>query len=224
MKSSKVLNFLGCTFLLVTIIGCTSPISRTLRQEAASGVTFPMVFQNPDAYQGDTVIWGGSIIRTVNTKEGSRICILETSLNMRDRPKAVETSEGYRSNNCISGISIDRPRPHIGVHIGGGMIPFGISPPTGDSRVRKREAGDLKVGASKVMKRKAEKRAEVMKEAMVVGKAAMPAQSMARRSRSAFCPNKRKSWEYRLFRKYAVRNLAPIGRHPSLSFSLSGTA
>jgi outer membrane lipoprotein len=94
MKSPKVLNFLGCVFLLVTIIGCTSPISRTLRQEAASGVTFPMVFQNPDAFQGDTVIWGGSIIRTVNTKEGSRICILETSLNMKDRPEAIETSEG----------------------------------------------------------------------------------------------------------------------------------
>ncbi len=94
MKRPQVPYVLVCIFLLATAAGCTSPISRTLRQEAVQGVTFPMVFANPDAYQGDTVVWGGSIIRTVNTKEGTSICILETSLDMRDRPEGIETSQG----------------------------------------------------------------------------------------------------------------------------------
>ena len=94
MKRPKVHNFLICIFVLVAVTGCASPIARPLRQEAAQGVTFAMVFANPDAYQGDTVIWGGSIIRTVNTKEGSRIFILQTTLGPRDRPEPIDTSEG----------------------------------------------------------------------------------------------------------------------------------
>ena len=94
MKRPKVHDFLVCIFFLVAVTGCASPIAWSLRQEAAPGVTFAMVFENPDAYQGDIVIWGGSIIRTVNTKEGSRIFILQTMLGLRDRPEAVDTSEG----------------------------------------------------------------------------------------------------------------------------------
>jgi outer membrane lipoprotein len=94
MTGPKVHNSLVCIFLLMAVIGCASPIAKTLRQEAAPGVTFPMVFKNPDAYQGETVIWGGSIIRTVNTKEGARIFILQTILGLRDKPEAADTSEG----------------------------------------------------------------------------------------------------------------------------------
>jgi outer membrane lipoprotein len=94
MKRPKTNNILVCIFVLVAFTGCASPIARPLRQETAPEVTFAMVFANPDAYQGDTVIWGGSIIRTVNTKQGSRIFILQTSLGLRDRPEAVDTSEG----------------------------------------------------------------------------------------------------------------------------------
>lgn len=94
MKVAKVRNFLFCVFLLVVASGCASPITKSLRQEAASNVTFPMVFGNPDAYVGDTVIWGGYIIRTVNSREGSRIFILETALDYRDAPEASETSQG----------------------------------------------------------------------------------------------------------------------------------
>lgn len=94
MKNPKTPHFLVCIFFLVTAIGCTSPITKTLRQEAAPGVTFPMVFTNPDAFKGDTVIWGGSIIRTVNTKEGTSIWILQAPLDMRDKPEDALASQG----------------------------------------------------------------------------------------------------------------------------------
>jgi outer membrane lipoprotein len=94
MTIPKVHNSLVCIFLLMAVTGCASPIAKTLRQEAAPGVTFPMVFANPDAYVGDTVVWGGSIIRTVNTREGSRLFVLQTVLGLRDKPGATDTSEG----------------------------------------------------------------------------------------------------------------------------------
>ena len=94
MKSPKRSYFLFCVLLLITVVGCTSPITRTLRQEATPGVTFPMVFTSPDSFQGDTVIWGGSIIRTINTKDGTSICILQIPLDVRDKPEGIETSQG----------------------------------------------------------------------------------------------------------------------------------
>jgi len=94
MNQPKLLNYLLCIFFVGALAGCASPITGTLRQEAAPGFTFAMVFANPDAYQGDTVIWGGSIIQTINTKEGSSVYILQTSLGWRDRPESIRTSAG----------------------------------------------------------------------------------------------------------------------------------
>jgi len=67
--------FLFCLLLLL-FSGCAYPISRELRQEAKESPTFSMILQNPTAYTGSIVIWGGSIIETVNTNEGTEIVVL----------------------------------------------------------------------------------------------------------------------------------------------------
>ncbi len=94
MSMPKMRNVLIVLVSLLTLIGCTSPITKTLRQEAAPGVTLPKVLNTPEAYRGDTVIWGGYIIHTVNSHQGSQIFILQTLLGSRDKPEATETSEG----------------------------------------------------------------------------------------------------------------------------------
>jgi starvation-inducible outer membrane lipoprotein len=56
--------------LLVASTCATPPIAKQYRQEAqAEDLTFSMVLQDPDAYVGDIVLWGGSIIETKNLKE-----------------------------------------------------------------------------------------------------------------------------------------------------------
>ena len=94
MKMTKAHNSLISVFLLAVVAGCASPIDKSLRNEVAPGVTFPMVRANPDAYQGDMVVWGGSIIKTERTSTGSSVYVLQTALGLQDKPEDIDTSAG----------------------------------------------------------------------------------------------------------------------------------
>jgi len=91
MRTFRSLKFLALGLL---IAGCAYPISRQLREEVAKNVTFPMVLSNPSAYIGDIVIWGGTIIRTINRKAGTEIFVLDTPLDYAGAPKAYVHSRG----------------------------------------------------------------------------------------------------------------------------------
>lgn len=79
--------------LLILFSGCT-PISRDLRAQADRTVNFQQVFQNPEAYKGKVVIWGGEIIETTNQKDGSTlIVVLQRPLDWMEEPK-FQRSEG----------------------------------------------------------------------------------------------------------------------------------
>jgi outer membrane lipoprotein len=81
--------------LLVASTCANPPIAKQYRQEAQSeDLTFSMVLQNPDAYVGDIVLWGGSIIETRNFKEGTEIIVLETPLGREERPRSAKQSGG----------------------------------------------------------------------------------------------------------------------------------
>ena len=90
----RTLGHLKFIILVLSISGCAYPISEQLREEAAKNVTFPMVLNNPPAYIGDIVIWGGTIIKTVNLKAGTEIFVLDTPLNHRGVPKKAIHSRG----------------------------------------------------------------------------------------------------------------------------------
>jgi outer membrane lipoprotein len=90
----KSLRFLLLGLFLSGVLGCAYPISKELRQEAAKQVTFPMVLQNPTAYVGDIVLWGGEIIETVNVQAGSEIIALEMPLDYQEMPEGERYSRG----------------------------------------------------------------------------------------------------------------------------------
>ena len=80
---------------IVTILsGCAHVISKGLREKVAPGITFKEVKEDPDAYQGKIVLWGGVIVKSENLKEGTLLEIRQVSLNrwgvLRDR----DISEG----------------------------------------------------------------------------------------------------------------------------------
>ena len=79
---------------LFVISGCAYPISKELRQEASKEPTFPMVLQNPTAYSGSIVIWGGKIIEAHNVTGGSEIIVLETPLDYQEMPESEKYSQG----------------------------------------------------------------------------------------------------------------------------------
>lgn len=81
--------------LLVLVSGCaTYPIADTLRQEANRDLTLSMVLENPTAYVGSIVIWGGRIIQTINHPHGTEIIVLETPLSSTGMPVHEQLSQG----------------------------------------------------------------------------------------------------------------------------------
>lgn len=81
--------------LFLSLTGCAHVISRDLRVKADPSLTFREVFQNPNAYQGKTVIWGGEIIKTTNQKDGTTfIEIFQLPLSRRGEPNDMYPSEG----------------------------------------------------------------------------------------------------------------------------------
>ena len=72
-----------------------NPISEQYRKEAkAEKLTFSMVLQNPDAYVGHTVLWGGIIIQTTAIQTGTEIIALETPLDRGEMPENEMRSSG----------------------------------------------------------------------------------------------------------------------------------
>ncbi len=79
---------------LLLAAGCAHVISTEVRQTARADLTFPAVHQDPEAYRGETVIWGGVIIETLNQREGTLVTLLETPLDSQGFPGDAEYSRG----------------------------------------------------------------------------------------------------------------------------------
>jgi len=71
------------------------PIAEQYRNEAeAQNLTFSMIYQNPDAYVGGFVLWGGIIVQTTVVKGGTQIIVAETPIGEGERPENVQNSQG----------------------------------------------------------------------------------------------------------------------------------
>jgi outer membrane lipoprotein len=85
-------------FLLVFLFllsGCAHVISNDLRKASDPSLTLRQVLENPSAFQGKTVVWGGEIIETLNQKDGStQIEVFQKPLDWTDKPKETAASEG----------------------------------------------------------------------------------------------------------------------------------
>lgn len=91
-------NWVFKSILLLSLFplsGCAHVISKELRMKSDPSLTLRQVRNNPDAFQGKMVVWGGEIIETLNLKEGStEIEVFQRSLGWRGEPKGTAVSEG----------------------------------------------------------------------------------------------------------------------------------
>ncbi len=90
----RMLKTLTIAIPVLMLLGCAYPIKKEYREEARKDVTFGQVLQNPSAYKGSTVIWGGTIIQTTPQSDGTEIMVLETPLERQERPQADRYSQG----------------------------------------------------------------------------------------------------------------------------------
>ena len=79
---------------VLIVTGCAHVISEELRGQVTPELTFKEVIRDPVKYKGEMVLWGGVIISSTNTKEGTLIEVLEKPLGIRGQPKDVDVSEG----------------------------------------------------------------------------------------------------------------------------------
>lgn len=74
-------------FLIILIPGCAHVISKDLRDNVDPSLTFDQVYQDPNAYKGKFVVWGGEIIQTINQKDGTtQIEVFQRPLGYREEP------------------------------------------------------------------------------------------------------------------------------------------
>ena len=88
--SRTFLLFFFCTLLS----GCAPIISRNLLAKVDSSLTFKKVLQNPDAYKGKIVLWGGKVIQVLPQDGTTFIEVLQMPLGWRKKPEEAHSSEG----------------------------------------------------------------------------------------------------------------------------------
>jgi len=75
-------------FLLSFVFGCAPVISTELKAGADTSLSFKEVQENPEAYKGKIVLWGGEIIQVLPQANGTTfIEILEWPLGWWDKPR-----------------------------------------------------------------------------------------------------------------------------------------
>jgi outer membrane lipoprotein len=83
-------------FLVVILFsGCAHVISKDLRTKSDFSLTLTQVRQNPEAFKGKLVVWGGEIIEAINQKDGAtQVEVFQKPLGLRGEPKNTTYSEG----------------------------------------------------------------------------------------------------------------------------------
>jgi len=81
--------------LLMFLSGCAHVISEDLRARIDPSLNFTQVLENPDAYKGKMVLWGGEIIQTILQKnESVLIEVLQRPFGFAEEPEPSFASEG----------------------------------------------------------------------------------------------------------------------------------
>jgi outer membrane lipoprotein len=85
-----------CLFVLVLflwIVSC-APFSQEVMQEVKKDIDFSEAIKNPEAFRGESVIWGGVIIETVARPSDTLILVRQTELDFQKQPKDLDRSAG----------------------------------------------------------------------------------------------------------------------------------
>ncbi len=81
-------------------LGCQHAISEALRQQAEPPVSFEALRQDPEAFEGRTVILGGDILKTKNAKQQTSIEILQKPLDRYEAPLLTDQTAGRFIAQC----------------------------------------------------------------------------------------------------------------------------
>lgn len=84
----------GLLLLGLLLGACVSPLSREARFEAEPYVDFSKLLENPEFYQGKTLLLGGVIVALEGSREASLLEVLRYELDRGDRPLQPDETSG----------------------------------------------------------------------------------------------------------------------------------
>jgi outer membrane lipoprotein len=94
MNENRWWRFFVLIGLIIWLTGCAHVISSEMRAKVRSDLTFSAVLANPDAYEGETIIWGGQVIDTRNEEGFTLIKVLQIPIDYTEMPENEEMSQG----------------------------------------------------------------------------------------------------------------------------------
>jgi outer membrane lipoprotein len=79
---------------VLLLSSCAHAISEQYRETARKGISFSQILKDPDAYMNGVFIFGGTIVDTTHTKEGSEIEVIQNPVNRYGDITDKDISEG----------------------------------------------------------------------------------------------------------------------------------
>lgn len=83
-----------CCFSMLVFTACASGISEQARSQVTYFGPFDAVQQQPEKYQGETVMWGGKIVDTLPGETLTELVVLQLGLSGQNRPQDNDQSQG----------------------------------------------------------------------------------------------------------------------------------
>ena len=80
--------------LAIILTGCAGSISKEARSQISYFGPFNTVQQQPERYKGETVMWGGKVIKTQAKNETTEMVVLQLDLGSQHRPQDNDKSQG----------------------------------------------------------------------------------------------------------------------------------
>jgi outer membrane lipoprotein len=96
LQTMKTQYLLATTILALVLIlaGCATGISRQARSQVTYFGPFNSVQQQPETHKGETVMWGGRIIETLNKDGSTELLVLQLELTDQEFPMDNDKSQG----------------------------------------------------------------------------------------------------------------------------------
>ena len=114
--------------LMLLTTGCTHWISEQSRAAADLTVNFSQLRENPDAWRGKLVLLGGTVAAVTRTREGTRLEIVEYSLDSRELPDTVNPSRGRFLAYLPGSLDSDRYKPNALITLIGEVTGMNVQP------------------------------------------------------------------------------------------------
>lgn len=80
--------------VILALTACAGGISKKTQSQITYFGSFDAVQQQPEKYQGETVMWGGKIIETLSSEKASEMVVLQLGLGGQNRPQDNDQSKG----------------------------------------------------------------------------------------------------------------------------------